>query len=215
MARGKKYIGTSQCSPHSTPTRTNGPNYPKVLAAKKDPVEVARKKAETEAKKAEREAERLEREEAKKAKRESREAERLEREARKAAKESEAKKKGRWDGEEDKALTALVEKAGECKDWVRIAEGITGRDNKQCLARWVNVLAPGIKKGSWEEEEDEIILEQRRLNMRWKDIQKALPWRTGMDIMNHWNSKLKRRQLDQARGKEPQRKKKKVAIELD
>ena len=166
LARGKRYIGTSQCSPHSTPTRTNGPNYPKVLAArqaekdaKEDPEEVARKKAKKEARK---------------------------------AKEREARKTGAWDKAEDKALTALAEKAGEVKDWVRIAEGVPERDFKQCRDRWVNHLAPDINKGPWKKEEDEIILEQLRLGRGWADISKQLPGRPAMSIKNRWNTKLKR-----------------------
>ena len=203
LARGKRYIGTSQCSPHSTPTRTNGPNYPKVLAArqaekdaKEDPEEVARKKAKK--------AEKAEREEEVARKKAEREAKKAEREARKA-KEREARKTGAWDKAEDKALTAHAEKAGEVKDWVRIAEGVPERDFKQCRDRWVNHLAPDINKGPWKKEEDEIILEQLRLGRGWADISKQLPGRPALSIKNRWNTKRKRQaewQLDQAKASE-------------
>jgi hypothetical protein len=44
---------------------------------------------------------------------------------------------------------------GEVKDWNRIASQLPGRTNKDCRKRWVNKVRGSLKKGSWDEDEDE------------------------------------------------------------
>jgi len=47
---------------------------------------------------------------------------------------------------------------GEIK-WCVVAErlGIPGRKGKQCRDRWSQQLRPGIKKGAWTPEEEELL----------------------------------------------------------
>ncbi|KAK9766882.1 hypothetical protein K7432_003705 [Basidiobolus ranarum] len=46
-------------------------------------------------------------------------------------------RKGRWTLEEDEQLCIGVKKYGRC--WIRIAQGIPGRTQRQCRTRWVQV----------------------------------------------------------------------------
>ena len=45
------------------------------------------------------------------------------------------KSKGHWTANEDRLLTEAVRKQGG-KNWKKIAEGLEGRTDVQCLHRW-------------------------------------------------------------------------------
>lgn len=42
-------------------------------------------------------------------------------------------------------------------DWVSISKSI-GKSSKSCRERWLTALKPGIKKGPWSPEEDELLI---------------------------------------------------------
>jgi myb proto-oncogene protein len=49
-----------------------------------------------------------------------------------------------------------------CK-WTVIAKELnSGRNGKQCRDRWQNYLRPGIKKGEWTRDEEELIKDMHR-----------------------------------------------------
>lgn len=53
-------------------------------------------------------------------------------------------------------LIALEKKV----NWAEIAKKMkTGRNAKQCRDRWMNYLRPGLKKGNWTANEEELIRE--------------------------------------------------------
>ncbi|KAF3336617.1 transcription factor MYB98-like protein [Carex littledalei] len=102
--------------------------------------------------------------------------------------------KGQWTLDEDRRLIKLVEKHG-IRKWSHIAQMLPGRIGKQCRERWHNHLRPNIKKDSWTEEEDKVLIEAHKVvGNKWAEIVKRLPGRTENSLKNHWNT-TKRRQF--------------------
>ena len=67
-------------------------------------------------------------------------------------------KRGKWTEDEDDLLRRSVEYYGE-KNWRLISQHVSGRTPIQCLHRWSKILKPGLVKGPWSFEEDELLKE--------------------------------------------------------
>lgn len=77
-------------------------------------------------------------------------------------------KKGPWSPQEDMVLIEYVNKHGE-GNWnsVQKNSGLL-RCGKSCRLRWANHLRPNLKKGSFSEEEEKIIIQlHAKLGNKW------------------------------------------------
>ncbi|KAI1749771.1 hypothetical protein F4782DRAFT_533212 [Xylaria castorea] len=96
----------------------------------------------------------------------------------------------RWSEEEDRILyeeTQKQELAGDTKDWHRIAAKLPGRTNKDCRKRWVNKVCGSLKKGPWNKNEDESLLDAVD---RWALVANEVGFRSPDQCAKRWQSKL-------------------------
>ena len=81
---------------------------------------------------------------------------------------------GPWSSAEDDRLRELVS-VHSTKKWSIVAQNMRNRNGKQCRERWLNHLNPGIRKGAWSAEEEEILIEaHKRIGNAWSEIARLL-----------------------------------------
>lgn len=79
-------------------------------------------------------------------------------------------KGGTWTNVEDEILKVAVMKYGR-HQWARISSLLVRKTAKQCKARWVEWLEPGIKKTEWSLQEEEKLLHLAKvMPSQWRTI---------------------------------------------
>ncbi|KAF7809484.1 inositol-tetrakisphosphate 1-kinase 1-like [Senna tora] len=110
-------------------------------------------------------------------------------------------KKGPWSPEEDEKLIDYITKHGS-GNWKRVPKHAgLNRCGKSCRLRWTNYLRSDIKRGSFTQEEEQLIINLHSvLGNKWSKIATHLPGRTDNEIKNLWNTQIRKKLLQMGLG---------------
>ncbi|XP_071719400.1 transcription factor MYB30-like [Rutidosis leptorrhynchoides] len=101
--------------------------------------------------------------------------------------------RGSWSSDEDKLLTNYIQTHGEGQWRSLPSKAGLLRCGKSCRLRWMNYLRPGIKRGHFTSDENDVIIRLQALHgNRWSLIATELSGRTDNEIKNYWNAYLRK-----------------------
>ncbi|KAK9059357.1 hypothetical protein SSX86_021977 [Deinandra increscens subsp. villosa] len=112
--------------------------------------------------------------------------------------------RGAWSADEDQLLINHIQTHGEGQWRALPSKAGLLRCGKSCRLRWMNYLRPGIKRGNFTSDENDVIIRLHSLHgSRWSLIATELSGRTDNEIKNHWNAHL-RKTVDNAGNRHPE-----------
>mmetsp|Transcript_22588 Transcript_22588/g.40658 ORF Transcript_22588/g.40658 Transcript_22588/m.40658 type:complete len:254 (-) Transcript_22588:144-905(-) len=96
-------------------------------------------------------------------------------------------KHGKWSKDEDSLLKDAVSFYGE-KQWRLISKHVPGRTPTQCLHRWSKILKPGLVKGPWSPDEDELLRNWVATEgpTKWSACAQNIQGRSGKQCRERW-----------------------------
>jgi hypothetical protein len=97
----------------------------------------------------------------------------------------------KWSPEED-ALLLQIAKDGGPINWKQCEARFPGKTSQQIFERYTKVLDPGLHKGSWTPQEDEVIINFVKTYgcKSWTKLAKMLPGRIGKQCRERWLNHL-------------------------
>ena len=95
------------------------------------------------------------------------------------------RKQLKWNKDEDRLLIKYVEQFNE-KNWKEVASKFYNKNILQCFSRYKRIR-PGIKRGTWKQDEDIKILKLiQKYGTSWSQISKELNTRTAKQIRDRY-----------------------------
>jgi hypothetical protein len=77
------------------------------------------------------------------------------------------------------------------KNWPQIAKLVGTRSTVQCRQRWQKVLKPGLRKGQWDQSEDDLLRSLVKIHgTTWGKIAENVPGRTPKQCRERWKHHL-------------------------
>jgi len=103
----------------------------------------------------------------------------------------------KWTKLESQRLIKLVFEYGD-RSWKKIAEQLGGgKTGAQCAQHWKRVLSPEIRKGSWDDHEEEALFQLvAKHGQSWKNIAAEIKTRTDIQCRYQYQKAILSRQCD-------------------